>query len=157
MNSAALLYEAVIQLAEKYWERKQRELNRHIGHADCADEPQRARHRIAGRNVFSVDSNPIALELAKLPLWLNGIHQDCHVPWPGYQPMCGNSLVGTRRQAHLRSKLAKQKEANLWFTPLPRSAFFQLFTDGLGEVCLAELKEAEETQRLLPKIHGTRP
>ena len=43
---------------------------------DYADELQRARHRIADRNVFGVDSNPVALELAEVSLWLKGIHQD---------------------------------------------------------------------------------
>ena len=94
MGSAAFLNEAVNQLAQTYLERKQRELNRRIDHADYADELQRARHRIADRNVFGVDLNPVALELAEVSLWLNGIHQDGHVPWFGYQLMCGNSLVG---------------------------------------------------------------
>ena len=88
------------QLAEKYLERKQRELNRRIDHADYADELQRARHRIADRNLFGVDLNLVALELAEVSLWLNGIHQDGHVPWFGYQLMCGNSLVGARRRVY---------------------------------------------------------
>ena len=120
MGSAAFLNEAVNQLAEKYLERKQRELNRRIEHADYADELQRARHRIADRNVFGVDLNPVALELAEVSLWLNGIHRDGHVPWFGYQLMCGNSLVGARRQVYPTSKLVKQKKANLWFNSAPQ-------------------------------------
>ena len=69
MGSAALLNEAVNQPAERYLERKQRELNRLIEHAAYADELQRARHRIADRNVFGVDLNPLALELAEVSLW----------------------------------------------------------------------------------------
>ena len=120
MGSAAFLNEAVNQLAEKYLERKQRERNRRIEHADYADELQRARHRIADRNVFGVDLNPVALELAEVSLWLNGIHRDGHVPWFGYQLMCGNSLVGARRQVYPSAKLAKQKKANLWFNSAPQ-------------------------------------
>ena len=120
MGSAAFLNEAVNQLAEKYLERKQRELNRRIEHADYADELQRTRHRIADRNVYGVDLNPVALELAEVSLWLNGIHKDGHVPWFGYQLMCGNSLVGARRQVYPRSKLTKQKKANLWFNNTPQ-------------------------------------
>ena len=125
MGSAAFLNEAVNQLAEKYLERKQRELNRRIDHADYADELQRARHRIADRNVFGVDLNPVALELAEVSLWLNGIHQDGHVPWFGYQLMCGNSLVGARRQVHPRSRLTRQKKADLWFNSAPRRVPWQ--------------------------------
>ena len=120
MGSAAFLNEAVNQLAQLYLERKQRERNRRIEHADYADELQRTRHRIADRNVFGVDLNPVALELAEVSLWLNGIHQDGHVPWFGYQLMCGNSLVGARRQVYPRSKLTKQKKANLWFNNAPQ-------------------------------------
>ena len=76
MGSATFLNEAVNQLAEKYLERKQRELNRRIDHADYADELQRARHRIADHNVFGVDLNPVALELAEVSLWLNGIGEN---------------------------------------------------------------------------------
>ena len=125
MGSAAFLNEAVNQLAEKYLERKQRELNRRIDHADYADELQRARHRIADRNVFGVDLNPVALELAEVSLWLNGIHQDGHVPWFGYQLMCGNSLVGARRQVHPRAALTKRKKADLWFNSAPQRVPWQ--------------------------------
>ena len=125
MGSAAFLNEAVNQLAEKYLERKQRELNRRIDHADYADELQRARHRIADRNVFGVDLNPVALELAEVSLWLNGIHQDGHVPWFGYQLMCGNSLVGARRQVHPRARLTQQKKADLWFNTAPQRVPWQ--------------------------------
>ena len=120
MGSAAFLNEAVNQLAQLYLERKQRERNRRIEHADYADELQRTRHHIADRNVFGVDLNPVALELAEVSLWLNGIHKDGHVPWFGYQLMCGNSLVGARRQVYPRSKLTKQKKANLWFNSAPQ-------------------------------------
>ena len=98
----------------------QRELNRRIEHADYADELQRARHRIADRSVFGVDLNPVALELAEVSLWLNGIHRDGHVPWFGFQLMCGNSLVGARRQTYPRARLTKQKKANLWFNSPPQ-------------------------------------
>ncbi len=120
MGSAAFLNEAVNQLAERYLERKQRELNRRIEHADYADELQRARHRIADRSVFGVDLNPVALELAEVSLWLNGIHRDGHVPWFGFQLMCGNSLVGARRQTYPRARLTKQRKANLWFNSPPQ-------------------------------------
>ncbi len=120
MGSAAFLNEAVNQLAERYLERKQRELNRRIEHADYADELQRARHRIADRSVFGVDLNPVALELAEVSLWLNGIHRDGHVPWFGFQLTCGNSLVGARRQTYPRARLTKQRKADLWFNSAPQ-------------------------------------
>ena len=134
MGSAAFLNEAVNQLAERYLERKQRELNQRIEHADYADELRKVRRHIADRNVFGLDLNPVALELAELSLWLNGIHRDGHVPWFGYQLMCGNSLVGARRQTYPRESLSggapasgkgrtglrQRKQADLWFNSAPQ-------------------------------------
>ena len=116
MGSAAFLNEAVNQLAEKYLDRRQRELGRRIPHADYADELQRTKHFITDRNVFGVDLNPVATELAEVSLWLNCIHEDGHVPWFGYQLVCGNSLVGARRQVYDREKLGKDKRrGERWF------------------------------------------
>jgi len=119
MGSAAFLNEAVNQLAEKYLDRRQRERGERIPHADYADELQKTRHYIADRNVFGVDLNPIAGELAEVSLWLNCIHGDGHVPWFGYQIVRGNSLVGARRQVYRRSKIVRQKRADLWFNFAP--------------------------------------
>ena len=119
MGSAAFLNEAVNQLAESYLNRRQRERGERIPHADYADELQKVKHYIADRNVYGVDLNPVAGELAEVSLWLNCIHKDGHVPWFGYQIVCGNSLVGARRQVYRKSKIAKQKKAALWFNFAP--------------------------------------
>lgn len=121
MGSAAFLNEAVNQLAEKYLERRQRELGKRIPHAEYADELQKTKHFITDRNVFGVDLNPVAGELAEVSLWLNCIHKDGHVPWFGYQLACGNSLVGARRQAYPSSKLGKEnrRKDQRWFNFTP--------------------------------------
>ena len=120
MGSAAFLNEAVNQLAEKYLERKQRELGRRIPHAEYADELQQVKHYIADRNVYGVDLNPVARELAEVSLWLNCIHRNGHVPWFGYQLVCGNSLMGARRQVFPTAKLGKQnRKPALWFNHAP--------------------------------------
>ena len=121
MGSAAFLNEAVNQLAEKYLERRQRELGKRIPHAEYADELQKTKHFITDRNVFGVDLNPVAGELAEVSLWLNCIHKDGHVPWFGYQLACGNSLVGARRQVYRSSKLGKEnrRKDERWFNFAP--------------------------------------
>ena len=130
MGSAAFLNEAVNQLAEKYLDRKQGELGRRIPHADYADELQKVRHYIADRNVYGVDLNPVALELAEVSLWLNCIHKDGRVPWFGYQLMCGNSLVGARRQVLGSGSLGKEnKKAERWFNRVPE----RVMLPGSGE------------------------
>ncbi len=119
MGSAAFLNEAVNQLAEKYLDRRQGELGERIPHADYADELQKVKRYIADRNVHGVDLNPVAGGLAEVSLWLNCIHRDGHVPWFGFQIVCGNSLVGARRQVYRSTELVKQKKATLWFNRAP--------------------------------------
>ena len=123
MGSAAFLNEAVNLLAVKYLDRRQRERDERIPHGDCADELQKVKHYIADRNVFGVDLNPVAQELAEVSLWLNCIHKDGHVPWFGYQLVCGNSLIGARRQVYSASRLEKHKKADLWFSHAPERVF----------------------------------
>ncbi|MCY4059599.1 MAG: hypothetical protein OXG44_16540, partial [Gammaproteobacteria bacterium] len=68
-----------------------------------------------------VDLNPVAVELAEVSLWLNCIHSDGHVPWFGYQLVCGNSLVGARRQIYDSALLGKEirRKNERWFNFAP--------------------------------------
>ena len=120
MGSGAFLTEAVNQLAEKYLERRQRELGRRIPRAEYPDELQRVKHLITDRNVFGVDLNPVAVELGEISLWLNCIGKDGHVPWFGFQLQAGDSLVGARRQVYKVDDLrVGKKRAELWFNFAP--------------------------------------
>ena len=120
MGSAAFLNEAVNQLAEKYLDRRQRELNRRIPQAAYAEELQKAKHFIADRNVFGIDLNPVAVELAEVSLWLNCIVKDGHVPWFGYQLHAGNSLVGARRRVYRTDELRRGVSKNeAWHNRAP--------------------------------------
>lgn len=128
MGSAAFLNEAVNQLAEAYLERKQAELKRRIPHDQYPQELQKVRMYLADRNVFGVDLNPVAVELAEVSIWLNAIYgeQDeqgqplpARVPWFGYQLFAGNSLIGARHQVF--NAAALKKGANpAWFDEPPR-------------------------------------
>lgn len=109
MGSAAFLNEAINQLAEAYLQAKQKELGRSIPHEDYTEEKQRVKMYIADSNVFGVDLNPIAVELAEVSLWLNGIFKGSHVPWFGLQLYNGNSLVGARREVFSTAQLSPGK------------------------------------------------
>lgn len=109
MGSAAFLNEAVSQLAEAYLQAKQKELGRTIPHEQYTEEKQRVKMYIADSNVFGVDLNPIAVELAEVSLWLNAIFKGSHVPWFGLQLYNGNSLVGTRRELFSTAQLSPGK------------------------------------------------
>jgi hypothetical protein len=133
MGSAAFLNEAVNQLAEAYLERKQAALGKRIPHEDYPQELQKVRMYLADRNVFGVDLNPVAVELAEVSLWLNAIYgeptQDkdgkplpvkpALVPWFGYQLFAGNSLIGARRQAYRPGGLKKGAKP-AWHEEPPR-------------------------------------
>ena len=120
MGSGSFLTEAVNQLAEKYLERRQRELGKRIPRDAYPDELQRVKHYITDRNVFGVDLNPVAVELGEISLWLNCIGKDGHVPWFGFQLQAGNSLVGARRQVYGVEKIGTgTKRGDLWFNSAP--------------------------------------
>ncbi|MFH1953317.1 MAG: hypothetical protein ABIL06_17080 [Pseudomonadota bacterium] len=121
MGSAAFLNEAVNQLAEQYLELKQRETGEEIPHEDYQQEKQKAKMYLADNNVFGVDLNPVAVELAEVSLWLNVIHRDAFVPWFGMQLTTGNSLIGARRQVFASGLLrGKKKGDSLWLDQVPK-------------------------------------
>jgi hypothetical protein len=130
MGSAAFLNEGVNQLAEAYLERKQAELKTRIPHDAYPQELQKVRMYLADRNVYGVDLNPVAVELAEVSIWLNAIYGEtdaqgqpkpARVPWFGYQLFNGNSLIGARHQVYKTSSLDK-KAKPAWHEEAPRRA-----------------------------------
>jgi hypothetical protein len=119
MGSAAFLNEAINQLATAYIQRKEKELGERLPHEDYADELQKIKLYLADNNVFGIDLNPVAVELAEVSLWLNSIHKSGFVPWFGLQLFNGNSLVGARRQVFSPNLLSKKKKDELWFNFSP--------------------------------------
>ena len=120
MGSAAFLNEAVNQLSEAYLTRKQQELGQRIPHEEYQQELQRVKMHIADHNVYGVDLNPIAVELAEVSLWLNALSGGHTVPWFGYQLFTGNSLIGARREVYSTLALKKQPKEGLWYNNAPR-------------------------------------
>ncbi|QGZ60354.1 Eco57I restriction-modification methylase domain-containing protein [Paraburkholderia acidisoli] len=160
MGSAAFLNEAVNQLAEAYLQAKQKELGQTIAHEDYAEEKQRVKMYIADSNVFGVDLNPVAVELAEVSLWLNAIFKGGHVPWFGLQLVDGNSLVGARRDVFSTAQLSPGKGENGqperdWRAAVPRALalaqspdstdifHFLLPADGMGSISDKVVKALE--------------
>ncbi|MES5265448.1 Eco57I restriction-modification methylase domain-containing protein [Priestia megaterium] len=109
MGSGAFLNEAINQLADAYLERKQQELGETIGAEDYAYERQKVKAYIATNNVYGVDLNPTATELAKVSLWLNTIYKGGETPWFSSRLAVGNSLVGARRRVYKGNDLINGK------------------------------------------------
>ncbi|MFC3248280.1 DNA methyltransferase family protein [Chromobacterium piscinae] len=160
MGSAAFLNEAVNQLAEAYLQAKQKELRQSIPHEQYAEEKQRVKMYIADSNVFGVDLNPVAVELAEVSLWLNAIFKGSHVPWFGLQLYSGNSLVGARRDVFSTAQLSPGKgdggqPERDWRCAVPRALklvdtpastdifHFLLPAEGMGMVCDKVVKALE--------------
>ena len=119
MGSAAFLNEAINQLSEAYLHQKQLELGEKIAHDKYTEELQRVKMHIADNNVYGVDLNPTAVELAEISLWLNAL-SGSFVPWFGFQLENGNSLIGARREVYETHMLTAKKTALLWYEDAPK-------------------------------------
>ncbi|MDT9312027.1 Eco57I restriction-modification methylase domain-containing protein [Arthrospira platensis] len=159
MGSAAFLNEAITQLAEAYLQRKEEELNQRIPHENITLEKQKVKMLLADRNVFGIDKNPIAMELAEVSLWLNCIYGEkdsdqIFVPWFGLQLHCGNSLVGARRQIYPRQKVSQgKKNLSWWEMPPSRIPLGETFpADGIFHFLLGDPGMANYTDKVIKKL-----
>ena len=119
MGSAAFLNEAVTQMAEAYLTRKEKETGKSVPHEQRQQELQKIKMYIADRNVYGIDLNPVAVELAEVSLWLNTIYQGAYVPWFRTQIVNGNSLIGARRQCYNLTQLTAGKGGSMWYENAP--------------------------------------
>lgn len=124
MGSAAFLNEAINQLAEAYISRKEKETGEIIGYEKRFNELQRVKMYIADRNVYGIDLNPVAVELAEVSLWLNTIYEGGFVPWFGTQLVNGNSLIGARRQVYRIENAQATSKGLRWYEMEPERLAF---------------------------------
>ena len=75
---------------------------------------------IADRNVYGIDLNPVAVELAEVSLWLNTIYEGGFVPWFGTQLVNGNSLIGARRQVYRIENMQSTSKGMRWYEMEPQ-------------------------------------
>lgn len=120
MGSAAFLNEAINQLAEAYVSRKEKETGEIISYEKRFNELQKVKMFIADRNVYGIDLNPVAVELAEVSLWLNTIYEGGFVPWFGTQLVNGNSLIGARRQVYRIENTQSTSKGMRWYEMEPQ-------------------------------------
>ncbi|MBL7208763.1 MAG: N-6 DNA methylase [Dehalococcoidia bacterium] len=60
------------------------------------DEIRWARREVIERCIYGVDLNPLAVDLAKLSLWLSTVALDKPLSFLDHHLRCGNSLIGAR-------------------------------------------------------------
>lgn len=115
LGSGAFAIEAVRQLAEQYLRRRQDELGRRIDPDQYPRELQRVKAYLALHQVYGVDLNATAVELAEISLWLDTMAADLDAPWFGLHLRRGNSLIGARHATYSRAQVADKS----WLTATP--------------------------------------
>ncbi|WP_043649712.1 Eco57I restriction-modification methylase domain-containing protein [Nocardia thailandica] len=116
LGSGAFAIEAVRQLAAAYLERKQKQRGELIDADQYPVELQKVKAHIALHQVYGVDLNATAVELAEISLWLDTMVAGLQAPWFGLHLRRGNSLIGARRAVYLPGELAKKA----WLTTVPK-------------------------------------
>ena len=115
LGSGAFAIEAVRQLAEQYLSRRERELSRRVDPEERPRELAKVKTYLALHQVYGVDLNATAVELAEVSLWLDTMVEGLAAPWFGLRLRRGNSLVGARRALYSTSQLKKRA----WLTAAP--------------------------------------
>ena len=116
LGSGAFAIEAVRQLAAEYLKRQQEDRGNVIDADQYQVELQKVKAYIALHQVYGVDLNATAVELAEITLWLDTTVAGLQAPWFGLHLRRGNSLIGARRAVYAPSVLAKKA----WLTTAPK-------------------------------------
>ncbi|MFE9182729.1 class I SAM-dependent DNA methyltransferase [Micromonospora haikouensis] len=116
LGSGAFAIEAVRQLADQYLKRRQKELDQRIDPDEYPKRLQEVKAYLALHNVYGVDLNETAVELAEISLWLDTMVEGLSAPWFGLHLRRGNSLIGARRAVYRRSQVANKS----WLGTVPQ-------------------------------------
>jgi hypothetical protein len=127
LGSGAFAIEAVRQLAEQYLKRRQEELGKRIDPDEYPRRLQEVKAYLALHNVYGVDLNATAVELAEISLWLDTMVEGLSAPWFGLHLRRGNSLIGARRAVYRRSQVSDKS----WLTAVPRDVPLTSLVDDL--------------------------
>ena len=129
LGSGAFAIEAVRQLAEQYLRRRQAELGERIDPDKFPTELQRVKASIALHQVYGVDLNATAVELAEISLWLDTMVSGLHAPWFGLRLRRGNSLIGARRAVYTRAKVNDKSWLKATPTDMPMIGMVEEMAD----------------------------
>lgn len=176
LGSGAFAIEATRQLADEYLKRRQAELGGSINPDEYQLELQRVKAYIALHNVYGVDLNGTAVELAEISLWLDTMVKGLQAPWFGLHLRRGNSLIGARRATYSRAQVNDKSWLKNPPRDIPLAELAQNMADGIvagetdGQIhhfllpaagwgSATEAKEAKElapgAQAVLKKWRGT--
>lgn len=124
-------------------------------HEKSKDEEELAywRRRVVEACIYGVDLNPLAVELAKLSLWLTCIASDQPLNFLDHHLRCGNSLIGARldQLGSLPEKKAKRGAAakQIGFTFGPD--FKRAVAETIGVIRAIELEASGDVKKVKDK------
>lgn len=130
LGSGAFAIEAVRQLAEQYLDRREHETGERIDPDERPRELQKAKAAIALHQVYGVDLNATAVELAEISLWLDTMVDGLKAPWFGLRLRRGNSLIGARRAVYTQNQVSDKAWLNDTPTDVPVSTLVDDMAEG---------------------------
>jgi hypothetical protein len=146
LGSGAFAIEAVRQLAEQYLRRRQAELGKRIDPDKYPTELQRVKASIALHQVYGVDLNATAVELAEISLWLDTMVSGLQAPWFGLRLRRGNSLIGARRAVYTRAQVNDKS----WLRATPTDVPMTGMVEEIGKQTVAAQTGGRIHHFLLP-------
>ncbi|MBB2890654.1 DNA methyltransferase [Flexivirga oryzae] len=147
LGSGAFAIEAVRQLAEQYLRRREDELGERIDPERRPAELQKVKAHIALHQVYGVDLNATAVELAEVSLWLDTMAPGLQAPWFGLRLRRGNSLVGARRALYAAHRIKDKSWLKTAPEPLPLTSLVKP-----GPSPVEPVETVETTRRDLDKL-----
>ncbi|KSU54742.1 DNA methyltransferase [Microbacterium enclense] len=168
LGSGAFAIEAVRQLAEQYLDRREHETGERIDPDERPRELQKVKAAIALHQVYGVDLNSTAVELAEISLWLDTMVDGLEAPWFGLRLRRGNSLIGARRAVYTQKQVLDKAWLNDTPTDVPMSTLVDDMTEGrVGSATSGKIHhfllpadgwgsavDAKEAKELAPDAHA---
>jgi len=119
--------------------------------SDKLEPTQLLQRVVMKRCIYGVDLNPMAVELAKVSLWLHSFTIGAPLSFLDHHLRCGNSLIGTTAQ-EAEAKMTKEESGQLNlltgpFVGLLRAAEIMRGVSVLSDATFAEVEQSERLFR----------
>jgi hypothetical protein len=119
--------------------------------ADRLEPTQLLQRVVMKRCIYGVDLNPMAVELAKVSLWLHSFTIGAPLSFLDHHLRCGNSLIGTTaREAEAKMAQEESGQLNLLtgpFVGLLKAAEIMRGVSVLSDATFAEVEQSEKLFR----------
>jgi type I restriction-modification system DNA methylase subunit len=117
--------------------------------SDKLEPTQLLQRVVMKRCIYGVDLNPMAVELAKVSLWLHSFTIGAPLSFLDHHLRCGNSLIGTTaREAEAKMKQDESGQFNLLTGPFVGLLLAAEIMRGVSVLSDATFAEVEQSERL---------